>query len=258
MTLIELLLASAGCIAVYVTFIWLISLIKCDAGIMDVAWGFGFILVNFCAYFFASVGIPRQLVAFILVVLWGVRLSWHIGARNWGKPEDWRYAKWRQEEGKRWWWYSYFKVFALQGAVMWLVSLPLVALDFEPVPDGFTGLDYVGIALWCIGFGFEAIGDGQLRRFKKNPANKGKVLDTGLWRYTRHPNYFGECIMWWGLFFLAASVGAWWSVLSPILMTWLLVRVSGVSMLEEGMKATKPEYAAYIRRTSAFVPRPPR
>jgi steroid 5-alpha reductase family enzyme len=141
---------------------------------------------------------------------------------------------------------------------MWLVALPLLGAQFSAQPDSFTLLDYLAIPIWFIGFGFEAIGDWQLLQFKANPQNAGKVMDSGLWHYTRHPNYFGDAVQWWAFFLIAASAGAWWTVISPLLMTFLLMRVSGVTMLEHTLKKTKPEYRDYIMRTSAFFPMPPK
>jgi len=192
-----------------------------------------------------------------LVTLWGLRLSLYILWRNWGKPEDLRYQKWRRESGRIWWWKSLFQVFVLQGVLMWIIAAPLLAAQQGAVPTGLTLLDYVGAAIWLVGFFFEATGDLQLARFKADPRNKGKVMDRGVWRYTRHPNYFGDAAQWWGFYLIALAAGGWWTIFSPILMTLLLLRVSGVALLEQTLE-TRPGYKEYVERTSAFIPWPPR
>lgn len=244
---------AAGILA-YVTLIWVFSLIKHDAGIVDIFWGLGFVGIASGVYWFESVNIPRQLVVLGLVWLWGLRLALHIMVRNWGKPEDWRYAKWRLENGTKWWWYSYFKVFLLQGGFMALIALPLVMVQFSPIPDDWTDWDTAGLVLWGLGFFFEAVGDWQLLRFKRNDPHPNDVMNTGLWRYTRHPNYFGEAVLWWGFGCFAVAAGAWWTLMSPLVLTGLLLKVSGVAMLETGLKARRPAYAEYMAQTSAFFP----
>ncbi|MBZ0301925.1 MAG: DUF1295 domain-containing protein, partial [Anaerolineae bacterium] len=171
---------------------------------------------------------------------------------------DYRYARWRAQSGRNWWWLSLFKVNLLQGLVLWIVAVPLIVTLHSPTPDSLTGLDFLGAVLWTIGFVFEAVGDWQLARFKADPAHQGQVLDRGLWRYTRHPNYFGDALVWWGFYSFALAVGGAWTIFSPALMTFLLVRVSGVAMLEQDLTNSKPQYHDYIRRTSAFFPLPPR
>ena len=219
---------------------------------MDIFWGLGFIVV---AYFYLAADYSNALqprLLYSLVFLWGVRLSLHIAVRNLGEAEDARYANWRRQNGDRWWWYSFFKVFLLQGAVMWIVSLPLLAglQDRSPL----TIVDGIGILLFTVGFLVESIGDWQLRVFKKDPDNKGKVLNSGLWRFTRHPNYFGESVLWWGFTLIAVEVSTLWILISPAIMTWLLIKVSGVAMLDDLLRKTKPDYAAYIESTNAFFP----
>jgi steroid 5-alpha reductase family enzyme len=238
--------------------VWLLSLALRDSSIVDWLWGPGFIVVAWLGLINAGSGSPRALLLVALVTIWGLRLGLHIFIRNRGKGEDYRYARWRAEAGASWWWRSFFKVNLLQGAVMWAVSVPLTAVLYSAQPMEWTVWDALGLLLWGLGFFFEAVGDWQLLRFKANPANQGKVLDTGLWRYTRHPNYFGDATLWWGFYGFALAVGAWWTVFSPLLMTFLLVRVSGVAMLEADLKQKRPAYQDYIRRTSSFIPRPPR
>jgi steroid 5-alpha reductase family enzyme len=246
-------------ILVYMTLIWIASLLLRDSSIVDIFWGAGFVLAAWTSFALTPEGfLPRKLLLAILVTLWGLRLSIYILYRNWGKGEDFRYVKWREENGKRWWWYSYFKVFLLQGALMWIISAPLLAAQISPTPNRLIWLDWLALVVWVIGFAFEAGGDLQLARFKAKPENKGKVMQSGFWRYTRHPNYFGDATQWWAYYLIALAAGGFWTIFSPIIMTGLLLRVSGVSLLESTLKETKPGYREYIETTSAFFPLPPR
>lgn len=259
MSVLELLGMSFAVVMVYMTIIWIVSLIKKDASIVDIFWGLGFVVVG-VAYLILTDGfLPRRLLITALVVVWGLRLSIHILIRNWGKGEDFRYRAWREEAGEKFWWTSFFKVFVLQGVLMWIISAPLLAAQFNTTPAHFTLVDLFGALVWGLGFFFEAVGDWQLTRFRRDPANKGKVLDRGLWRYTRHPNYFGDATLWWGYFIIAAGTPlGFLTVFSPIIMTILLMRVSGVTLLEKTLVETKPGYKEYVERTSAFFPLPPR
>lgn len=259
MDFLGLYVVALGVILLSVTLVWLVSLRLKDSSIVDIFWGLGFVIVVWVTFALAGGNAEntRGLLTAVLVTLWGTRLSLHIGVRNWGKGEDFRYAKWRAENGASWWWYSFFKVFLLQGLIMWVVSAPVISVQLLP-QSSLTWLDAIGVVVWGIGFFFEAVGDWQLRQFKRNPSNKGKVMNIGLWHYTRHPNYFGDATQWWGFFLIAISGGGWATVFSPLLMNYLLLRVSGVAMLERSMKETKPEYADYVRRTSAFFPMLPK
>jgi steroid 5-alpha reductase family enzyme len=243
----------------YVTLIWIASVILTNASIVDIFWGLGFVVLSLVYFGLSTDGFHgRQFLILALVTTWGLRLSGYILARNWGKGEDYRYRNWREQYGQRYWWISYFQVFILQGAIMWLISATLLAAFYYDTPDYLTPLDVVGVMLWTVGFFFEAVGDWHLMQFKRNPANEGKVLDSGVWAYTRHPNYFGDAAQWWAYYLIALSTG--WGALTvfgPALMTFLLIYVSGVAMLERSMKQ-KPKYADYIARTSAFFPRIPK
>jgi steroid 5-alpha reductase family enzyme len=243
-----------------VTALWAVSLALRDSSIVDIFWGAGFVLVVWSVIAIGPAGdltLRGWLVA-LLVTCWGLRLSQHIFWRNRGKGEDYRYRKWREEAGAAWWWRSYFKVFLLQGAIMWLVAAPVVAV-FGQVPGRpLNWIDALGAAVWLVGLFFEAAGDWQLSRFKADRANTGRLFTSGVWRYTRHPNYFGDAAVWWGHYLIAVASGAWWTIYSPVLMTFLLVRVSGVSMLESALRDSKPGYREYIESTSAFFPLPPR
>jgi steroid 5-alpha reductase family enzyme len=239
--------------------VWLISLALRNSSIVDIFWGTGFVLVVWASFLMGGQGyLPRKLLLAALVTIWGMRLSLHILRRNAGKPEDFRYAKWRAEHRSRWWWASLFQVFLLQGVLLWAISAPLVAAEVSPNPARLGAVEGLAVALWVIGFFFEAVGDWQLARFKADPANRGRVLDRGVWHYTRHPNYFGDAAQWWGFYLIAAAGGGAWTVFSPILMTFLLVRVSGVGLLERTLKDSKPGYREYMERTPAFVPWFPR
>jgi len=191
----------------------------------------------------------------LLVFIWGLRLSGYLLWRNWGKEEDYRYQSFRENYGeKRYWWISYFQVFLLQGLLKWLVSAPLPGAMQGSGTVQLNLIDYLAVVLWVIGFAFEAGGDFQLARFKSNPANKGKVLDKGFWKFTRHPNYFGDAAVWWSFALFSMGAGAYWSVLGSLLMTVLTIKVSGVALLERNLKDQKPHYQAYIKRTSTFIP----
>lgn len=241
------------------TGLWLLSLTIKDCGIIDIFWGTGFVIIAWLYAFLTdweTMGL-RNFIFLGMVTLWGLRLSIYLAMRNIGKPEDYRYAAWREENGKRWWWFSFFKVFTLQGILLWIISA--IYLPIFLAKGNLEILDYVGIVFWAIGLYFEAVGDWQMMCFKKYPINKGKVMDQGLWKYTRHPNYFGDSMVWWGFFFfsLAHPQGIYF-IICPIIMTFFLVKVSGVVMLEEGLKKTKPGYEEYVRKTAVFIPWWPR
>jgi steroid 5-alpha reductase family enzyme len=236
---------------------WALSLALRDVSIVDVAWGLGFVAVAWIAFATGDGDSGRRALMAGLTTVWGLRLAAHIGRRKLrDRREDPRYAAMRDRHGERFWLVSLVLVFLLQGALIWAVSLPLQAASAQPDPLGV--LDAVGVACWAVGVFFESVGDAQLARYKADPANRGQVMDRGLWRYTRHPNYFGDFMVWWGLYLIALSTGAvWWTVVSPLVMSVLLLRVSGKEHLERGM-AQRPGYADYMRRTSGFVPLPPR
>ncbi len=261
MTFFELWGIGALAVWLYVTAAWLLSVRLKNASIVDIFWGGGFVVLVWL-YALLSDGFEgRRILITALVTVWGLRLSGYILVRNWGHPEDYRYQNFRQKYGpERYWWFSYFQVFLLQGTIMWLISATLLAAAYYAKPDALTALDVLGAMLWTIGFFFEAVGDAHLRHFKRHPGNRGNVLDAGVWSYTRHPNYFGDAAQWWayGLIALSTGLRSAPTLLGPLFMTFLLLRVSGVALLEKNLKTTKPQYADYIRRTSAFIPRLPR
>lgn len=260
MSLVALAATGLGVAAAYVTLVWLLSLALRNASIIDIFWGPGFVLLAIVYALLSEDGYStRQWLVCALVVMWGMRLGAYIFSRNAGHGEDYRYQKMRENAGSAFWWRSLITVFWLQGALLWVIAWPLLVAVHSDEPDSFAVTDAIGIALWTVGFAFEAIGDFQLALFKANPDNKGKVMDRGLWRYTRHPNYFGDATLWWGYFIIAA--GTPWgfaTVFSPVVMTFLLVRVSGVAMLERTIGRRRAGYDEYVRRTSPFFPLPPK
>ena len=239
--------------------LWALSVKFTDLSIADIAWGPGFVLV---AVVSAIAGPPmtgRDWLVMALVTLWGIRLAAHLYLRRRRLGhEDHRHKALRESAGASFSERSLVTVFWLQAGLVWLVSWPVQAeMGGPPVPFGI--LDGLGLVLFAIGFAFEAIGDFQLARFRADPANAGRVLDRGVWAWSRHPNYFGDATLWWGLFLIClAGSGAWWSVLSPLAVTFLLLRVSGVTMMEDRIVERRPAYAEYARRTSVFVPMPPK
>ena len=247
-----------GAILFVLTLVWILSVRLQDVSIVDIFWGLGYVVLAWVYFVLLSGFRTRAGMVAVIVTLWGLRLALHIFRPNHGKGEDVRYQAMRAAYGPTFWRGSLFRVFWLQGVILWFVALPLFAAARAPQPAEFTVSDGLGVLLFAIGFGFKSIGDWQLERFKSNPANR-RVLDTGLWHYTRHPNYFGDATLWWGLYLIAASTpGGWPTVLSPAVMTLLLMRVSGVTLLEKGLTASKLGYREYIARTPSFVPWFPR
>ena len=243
---------------VLMTALWAISVRARDVSIVDSVWGPAFGLAAIVYSFGCPGWTPRKILVLALVLVWGLRLGLHIFRRNHGKGEDFRYREFRRKYGPGYWWISFFQVFLLQGILVWVISTPLLASLDSPSPAHWTLFDAAGVAVWATGIFFEATGDWQLARFKSDPANKGKLMTTGLWSWTRHPNYFGDSCVWWGLFLVACSNPTGWVTwFSPTIMTILLVGVSGVAMLERTMR-TRPGYPEYAARTSAFFPLPPR
>ena len=254
MTFFQIYFLALAVIMAMMTILWLISIRIKNVSIVDLFWGFGFVLAN-ALYFMETDGFEtRKSLLLVLVTIWGLRLSAYLAMRNLGKGEDFRYQKFRKDYGEhRYWWISFFQTFLLQGVLMWLISAPLLGAQFY-ADDKLGVLDFIGISIWIIGFVFEAGGDFQLKRFKADPANKGKVLNTGFWHYTRHPNYFGDAAVWCGYGFICLSAGSYIPILGSVLMTALIIKVSGVALLEKSLKETKPEYKEYIEKTSAFIP----
>ena len=265
----DVFLASAGSLMALLIGVWLLSIPLKNVSIIDIAWGFGFVVVAWASFLTAHVETPSwpNLILPILVTVWGLRLTGYLAWRNIGKPEDYRYVAMREKRGSSFVWSSLLRVFALQGVILWVVSLPIQAAAANPASAGGEGepcliLTSLGVTFWVVGVFFESVGDWQLARFKANPDHKGRVMDRGLWRLTRHPNYFGDFCVWWGHWLVCLGVSemaaTWWTVLSPVIMSFFLIKVSGVALLEKAMKNRSPEYEDYIRRTSSFLPWPPR
>jgi steroid 5-alpha reductase family enzyme len=238
------------------TLVWIASVFKHDVSIVDSFWSLFFIALCSSYYLSYDFSTPRGMIVLTLVLAWGIRLSAYITWRNRGEPEDARYAAMRLKYSPGFPLKSLAIVFLLQGMLAWIVSLPLLAAITGSRPlnvfDGFA------LVLVVFGILFESIADAQLAAFRSKPDTRGKVLDTGLWRYTRHPNYFGECCVWWGFYLFALAAGGWWAIISPILMTYLLLRVSGVALLEKDITERRPAYRDYVARTNAFLPGFPR
>ncbi|MCA0133532.1 DUF1295 domain-containing protein [Winogradskyella alexanderae] len=242
-------------IFILVTLLWVWSVLIKNVSIVDIFWGLGFVIVNAFYVFMSGELNPRKIVILTLVSIWGLRLAIYLAHRNIGKGEDFRYQEFRKNFGsKRYWWISYFQTFLLQGALIMIISLPLWGVSFSTSTGTLNLLDYVGIVVWAIGFAFEVGGDYQLARFKSNPNNKGKVLNLGFWKYTRHPNYFGDATVWWAYAVFSIAAGGYWHIIGSIVMTFLIIKISGVSLLEKTLKETKPQYREYIQKTSAFFP----
>ena len=235
---------------------WVVSVAIRNVAFVDSLWSLFFLI---SAIVFAASAWPlgaRGLLVTVLVAIWALRLSIYITARNWGEPEDHRYQKIRANNEPGFAWKSLYIVFGLQGVLAWFIAMPLVPAILTP--GGIGPIEILASMLWLAGFVFEAGGDYQLARFKRDTSNKSRVLDSGLWRYTRHPNYFGDFCIWWAFYLFAFAAGGWWTILSPVLMSLLLLKVSGVALLEKTITDRRPEYAEYVRRTNAFFPGAPK
>jgi steroid 5-alpha reductase family enzyme len=278
---LSLFLLCAEALFIFQSLLFIIALLKRNNGIADIGWGIGFIIIVIAAsgiyylqYAFSNVFsdhfTPDLSFALIvsLVVLWGLRLSIYLIIRNWTKPEDWRYAKWRQDWGRNFYLRSFLQVFILQGFFMLVIGSPIILSAVDSATDAapYSSLQYIltilGLLFWLIGFFFQAVGDAQLYSFKKAPAHKGRIMRYGVWRYTRHPNYFGEATMWWGIFLISCvsahgPVGVLLRMIGPATITFMLLRVSGVTMLENKYKGNV-EYENYQKNTSSFIPMMPK
>ncbi|MEY3092759.1 MAG: hypothetical protein RIU67_1542 [Actinomycetota bacterium] len=254
----DVMMWSAVAIVVLMVSTWIVSVVIRNASIVDIVWGFGFVVVAWVSRIVGDGDDARQWLLTILTTIWGLRLAIYLGWRNTGHGEDYRYRAMRKRWGPRFPIISLATVFTFQGTLMWIVSLGVQLGQADDSPS-VGPLAVIGIVVWLIGFFFEVVGDAQLTRFKADPASAGKVMDQGLWRYTRHPNYFGDACVWWGLAVIAAeSGGGAWGLLGALTMTVLLRRVSGVTLLERSLKKRREGYAEYIARTSPFFPRPPK
>lgn len=243
---------------VLMTATWAISVPRRDVSIVDRVWGPAFVVLAWTYAVLGDAWTPRTWLVLVLVTVWGLRLGGYITWRNWGEGEDKRYVRMR-ERNDSFAVSSLWRVFWLQGVLAWLISVPLLAATVR-VPDGGLGwLDLLAVVAWLVGFVYEAGGDWQLQRFLADPDNRGKVMDRGLWKHTRHPNYFGDTVVWWSYGLFALAVGAWWALVGPALMTFLIVKVSGVALTDAGMSkggSRREGHEEYVRRTNAFVPGP--
>lgn len=241
-------------IIIYMSLFYLLSVKKKNYGLVDIGWGFGFIVISLTSLSFNFNNLHlKLLIPNILVLLWGLRLSYHLFKRNFNKEEDYRYKemrnRWRDKANLN----AFFKVFMLQGLLMYIVSLPIIINNLYQT-ELIDQYIYLGIIVWVIGYIFEVIGDYQLKKFISLQKNKGKIMKSGLWKYTRHPNYFGEAVMWWGLFLIVINLKyGLYTIISPILITYLLVYVSGIPLLEKKYN-NNPEFQEYAKRTSKFIP----
>lgn len=246
---------------VLMTATWAISVVRHDASLVDRVWGVGFVLAVWTYAALGDGAASRTWLVVVLVTVWGLRSSLHLTRRNWGRGEDPRYARMRGRAPESFPITSLYRVFWLQAVGAWVVSLPLVAATTRPTPATIGWIGTVGTTIWAVGSTFEVVGDRQLSRFLAEPDDRGKVMDRGLWRHTRHPHSFGDALVWWGWFVIALATGAWWTVVGPLLMTVILVKISGVAVTDRAMASAPRErdgYDEYVRRTNAFVPGPRR
>lgn len=253
--MMTLFLQASLLILVLVSLLWIWSIFLNNVSIVDIFWGIGFVVVNAFYLFMSDEINARKILISSLVSIWGLRLAIYLAIRNIGKGEDFRYQEFRKNYGpKRYWWFSFFQTFLLQGVLIMIISLPLLGIHSSTNSGELNILDYLGITVWLIGFAFEAGGDFQLARFKRDAANKGKVLNTGFWKYTRHPNYFGDSAVWWAYAIFSIAAGSYWQIIGSVIMTLLIIKISGVALLEKTLNDTKPQYREYIEKTNSFFP----
>lgn len=239
----------------YMTGWFIVSLIQKRNDVADIAWGLGLVLMAWLSFLLSGFSAIAFLVN-SMVTVWGLRLAWHIYYRNKNKLEDSRYQEWRKS-WNNFYLRSYLQIFLLQGIFLYLISLPVIFINIS-VSTGFSPMFVVGLLVWGFGFYFESVGDSQLKSFIANPANKGKIMDQGLWRYTRHPNYFGEVTQWWGIYIITLSVsGSFPTIIGPLTITILILFVSGIPLLEKKYTG-RSDFESYKKRTSVFLPLPPR
>lgn len=257
MAMWQIWLTGLAAVSVTMVAVWIASLVRRDASLVDRVWGPAFAILAWTYAIAAATWTPRTWLVLVLVTVWAVRLGGYITWRNWGEGEDKRYRAMRERNPQRFAVRSLVTIFLLQGVLAWFISLPLLAATVAASPAGLIWTDYLAVAVWIIGFAFEAGGDWQLARFLADPANRGRVMDRGFWRYTRHPNYFGDATIWWAFFLVAVSTGAWWAIVGSLAMTFFIVRVSGVALTDRNMaqgSSKREGYDDYVRRTNAFIP----
>lgn len=238
------------------TILWVVSVRLEDSSIVDIAWAPGILFLALIYYVLDDGAPPRARLALALVAIWALRLGTHLFLRNQSQGEDSRYEMLRARRGPSWWWFSYFRVFLLQAVTAWVVSIPLYFAIVSVAPRSLTVVDYLGVLLFIAGFAFEAVSDEQLRRFRNEPRNVKLVLETGLWQYSRHPNYFGEALVWWGFGLIGAATGGVVGLIVPALLTYFLINISSM-LLERSLLRNRRAYASYVASTPAFLPIPP-
>ncbi len=245
-------------VAVLMVGLWLVSIRLRDVSIVDPVWGPAFVLVAVIAAATGGGDASRRWLLAALIAVWGLRLGAHLVSRKRGDPEeDRRYQVMRERKGDAFIPWSLVMIFGLQGLLVLIVSLPVQVSAGREAALSASAI--LGVVVFLVGLGFETIGDEQLRRFKARGDSKGQVMDRGLWRYTRHPNYFGDFCVWWGLWLIVLPAGGtWWTLIGPAVMSTLLIRVSGKALLERDMAKRRPQYVDYVKRTSGFFPRPPK
>ena len=246
-----------GAVLTLLTATWVASVVRRDASLVDRVWGLAFVVLVW-VYVWRGDGTPaRGWLVGALVTVWGLRLAGYVTWRNWGEGEDARYQAMRRRNPERFAVRSLATIFWAQGLLAWIISAPLLVVGVDRSPAELTWVDAIAVAVWAVGLFFEAVGDAQLARFLADPSNRGTVMNRGLWRYTRHPNYFGDTTVWWGFGLFAVAAGGWWALVGPAVMTVFLVRVSGVALTEKRMQrpgGKRAGYDEYVARTSAFVP----
>lgn len=255
----EIIAITAICAVGLMSLAYLLSLLARDASLVDIFWGLGFVLIAAVLLFDADNVSITQIVVALMVYIWGFRLTYHIARRKLGKPEDFRYEAMRKKSGKSFWWQSYFKIFLSQGVLMMVIaSSILVSAYAGDEGNSLSWWQVAGVVVWGIGLIFEIVGDYQLTEFIKNRKKKTEIMTTGLWKYTRHPNYFGEVVQWWGIWLVVIGLPySLWAVTSPLLITYLILFVSGLPMLEKKYSANK-QFQVYAKKTSKFIPLPPK
>jgi steroid 5-alpha reductase family enzyme len=251
---IELAGVAAIAVFLFMTLLWSISVVKKNVSVVDIGWGLGFIVISFVTMFFNVSFVDRSYLLMAIVTLWGLRLAVHIYLRSQGRGEDWRYRGWREDWGDSFLWRSYLGIFLRQGVLILVISLPVIFVHYSASSETLSWTDMLGALLWFVGFVVEILADYQLTAFRARPSNKDRILTSGLWRYSRHPNYFGEAVQWWGIFFVALALpGGIFTIIGPLTITYLLLRVSGVPLLEKRYHGNS-DYDRYKRVTSPFVP----
>jgi steroid 5-alpha reductase family enzyme len=257
-SLASLLGVNLTLVVLVMVLLWAYSVRIRDVSIVDIAWGADGALIAVSTFLLTDGALPRRLLLTGMAAIWGIRLALHIGIRKRGAGEDFRYAAMREEHGERFPRRSFFTVFLFQAFLIWAITIPVQAAQLSTVPPRLTLLDGLGVTVFSLGYVIEALADRQLRAFLGDPENRRKVMDRGLWRYSRHPNYFGESLIWWGIFLVAAATPrVWLTIFSPLLMTFFLLKVSGVPLLERGLAERREGYREYMARTSLFIPWPP-